>query len=85
MHIKRQRGQSLSEYLLILGLVAVTSIAVIGGLGSTVRAQIAAMTQELAGIDSSAATSVSQVKALQTFAESNAQLDLGSLRSGEGD
>lgn len=45
---KRQRGQSLSEYLLILGLIAVTSIAVVGTLGSTIRGQVAAMTQELA-------------------------------------
>ena len=45
---KRQRGQSLSEYPLILGLIAVTSIAVVGTLGSTIRSQVAAMTQELA-------------------------------------
>lgn len=51
---KRQRGQSLSEYLLILGLIAVTSIAVVGTLGSTIRSQVATMTQELAGRDSSA-------------------------------
>ena len=50
---KRQRGQSLSEYLPILGLIAVTSIAVVGTLGSTIRSQVAAMTQELAGMDSS--------------------------------
>ena len=50
---KHQRGQSLSEYLLILGLIAVTSIAVVGTLGSTIRSQVAAMTQELAGIGGS--------------------------------
>lgn len=56
---KRQRGQSLSEYLLILGLIAVTSIAVVGTLGSTIRSQVAAMTQELAGMDSSRASAIS--------------------------
>ena len=55
---KRQRGQSLSEYLLILGLIAVTSIAVVGTLGSTIRSQVAAMTQELAGMDSSASEGI---------------------------
>ena len=50
---KRQRGQSLSEYRLILGLIAVTSIAVVGTLGSTIRSQVAAITQKLAGMDSS--------------------------------
>ena len=56
---KRQRGQSLSEYRWILGLIAVTSIAVVGTLGSTIRSQVAAMTQELAGMDSSGASAIS--------------------------
>ena len=51
---KRQRGQSLSEYLLILGLIAATSIAVVGTLGSTIRSQVAAMIHELAGTDATA-------------------------------
>ena len=82
MHIKRQRGQSLSEYLLILGLIAVTSIAVVGTLGSTIRAQVAAMTQELAGQDSSGASGLATAHAGQSLIDATADLGLERLRDG---
>ena len=69
---KRQRGQSLSEYLLILGLIAVTSIAVVGTLGSTIRSQVAAMTQELAGMDSSGASAISTANAARSLMDATA-------------
>ncbi|MGD2005863.1 MAG: hypothetical protein PVJ90_01315 [Pseudomonadales bacterium] len=77
---KRQRGQSLSGYLLILGLIAVTSIAVVGTLGSTIRSQVAAMTQELAGMDSSGASAISTANA----ACATADLGLDQLRQDNG-
>ncbi|MGB0957014.1 MAG: Flp family type IVb pilin [Litorivicinus sp.] len=80
----KQKGQSLSEYLLILGLIAVTSIAVVGTLGSTIRAQVAAMTQELAGQDSTAATGLANAHAGQSLVDATAQLGLDRLRAGEG-
>lgn len=82
MHIRNQKGQSLSEYLLILGLIAVTSIAVVGTLGSTIRAQVAAMTQELAGQDSSAATALASGHAGQSLMDATANLGLEKLRAG---
>jgi len=40
LHMK-QAGQGLSEYLVIVGLIAVASIAAVGFLGGTVRSQVA--------------------------------------------
>lgn len=84
MQIRQQKGQSLSEYLLILGLIAVTSIAVVGTLGSTIRAQVAAMTQELAGQDSAAATGLANAHAGKALVDATEQLGLDRLRAGEG-
>ena len=39
----KQQGQGLSEYLVIVGLIAVASIAAVGFLGGTVRSQVAAI------------------------------------------
>lgn len=83
MH-QRQKGQSLSEYLLILGLIAVTSIAVVGTLGSTIRSQVAAMTQELAGMDSSGASAIATTQAAQSILDATADLGLDQLRQGDG-
>ncbi len=83
MH-QRQKGQSLSEYLLILGLIAVTSIAVGGTLGSTIRSQVAAMTQELAGMDSSGASAIATTQAAQSILDATADLGLDQLRQGDG-
>ena len=46
---KTIRGQGMSEYLIIVGLIAVAGIAVMGLFGGAVRNQLGGMAQELAG------------------------------------
>lgn len=46
---KTIRGQGMSEYLIIVGLIAVAGIAVMGLFGGAVRTQLGGMAEELAG------------------------------------
>lgn len=47
----RQLGQGMTEYIIIVALIAIAAIAVYGFFGDTIRGQMGAMTQELAGDD----------------------------------
>lgn len=49
----RQRGQGMTEYIIIVALIAIAAIGVVTFFGETVRAQIAGMSQELSGQDAS--------------------------------
>ncbi len=51
---KHITGQGMSEYLIILGLVAVGGIGVMSFFGQTVQNQVAGMSQEIAGLDAAA-------------------------------
>lgn len=51
---RRQRGQAMTEYIVIVALIAVAAIAVYQLFGQVVRAQTAAMARELAGEDGTA-------------------------------
>lgn len=53
----RQRGQGMTEYIVIVALVAVAAIAVYQSFGRVIRAQTAAIANELAGESSSTAIS----------------------------
>ena len=46
---RRQRGQAMTEYLVIVALVAVAAIAVYGAFGQVIRAQVAGLARELSG------------------------------------
>ena len=46
---KRQRGQGMSEYMIIVALIAVASIGVVGYFGDSVKNQMAGLAQEVAG------------------------------------
>lgn len=50
-----QRGQGMTEYIIIVALIAIAAIAVYQLFGDTVRNQTAAMAQELAGNNGDAA------------------------------
>ena len=70
----RQRGQGMTEYIIIVALVAVAAIAVYQTFGQVVRSQTAAMAKELAGEDGSEqsrmAQSAAESAAAQTAAKS---------------
>ncbi|MGH1468536.1 MAG: Flp family type IVb pilin [Bdellovibrionales bacterium] len=46
---KNQKGQSLTEYLILVALIAVSSIGIIRVLGQTTRVQLANITKGLQG------------------------------------
>lgn len=46
-----QRGQGMTEYIIIVAMIAIAAIAVYQYFGQTVRNQTAAIAQELAGAD----------------------------------
>ncbi len=46
---KRQRGQSLTEYLILVALIAISSIGVIRVLGDTTKVQLANIAKGLQG------------------------------------
>lgn len=45
----RQRGQGMTEYIIITALIAIAAIAAVTYFGGTVRAQIGGMARELSG------------------------------------
>ena len=49
MKKKNQKGQSLTEYLILVALIAVSSIGIVRVLGQTTQAQIANITYSLQG------------------------------------
>jgi hypothetical protein len=61
---KKIRGQGMSEYVIIVALIAVAAIAVTGLFGNTARSQIAGMAAELGGQDGA-----SQVKNAEDYAK----------------
>lgn len=57
-----QRGQGMTEYIIIVALIAIAAIGVYTAFGKTVRGQMAVMTSELAGQNSSNRTQIQQGK-----------------------
>jgi Flp pilus assembly pilin Flp len=81
----RQRGQGMTEYIIIVALIAVAAIGVYSYFGSTVRNQTAAIANEVAGKNStteinaagqaatSAAAAGAQTKGLSNYNAQNNQ------------
>ncbi|NYT23632.1 hypothetical protein H0A73_08455 [Alcaligenaceae bacterium] len=55
-----QRGQGMTEYIIVVALVAVAAIAVYQLFGQVVRSQTAAMARELAGEDGTEQSGIAQ-------------------------
>jgi Flp pilus assembly pilin Flp len=49
----KQLGQGMTEYIIIVALVAVAAITAYGFFGDTIRGQVGALSQEIAGEDGS--------------------------------
>jgi pilus assembly protein Flp/PilA len=50
--LRKQRGQGMTEYIIIVALIAVAAIGVYSYFGKTVRNQTSAIAQEVSGQDS---------------------------------
>ena len=62
----QQRGQGMSEYIIIVAMVAVGAIAVFTNFGGVIREQVAGMANELSG--QSGAANITAAKAAGTAA-----------------
>lgn len=78
-----QRGQGMTEYIIIVALIAIAAIAVYQYFGNTVRNQTAAVAQELAGSDGSAAHTAAQTAATQAATEANTRRTLNTFTGNE--
>lgn len=58
----KQRGQGMSEYIIIVALIAVGAIGVFTAFGGTIRSQVAGMAQELSGKSGKADVTAAQTK-----------------------
>lgn len=73
----KQRGQGMTEYIIIVALIAVAAIATYRFFGKTVRQQTAGIAQEVSGQSATTAITNAQTSAnsAQTQANQNKGLD----------
>ncbi len=77
----KQTGQGMTEYIIIVALIAIAAIAVYSFFGDTLRSQMGAMTQELSGVSGEASTQAAQTAAAAAAGESEHR-GLGSFTGG---
>lgn len=65
----RQLGQGMTEYIIIVALIAISAIVVYNLFGSTVREQVGDMAAELGGGDSNQAAATTGVEARDKAAD----------------
>jgi Flp pilus assembly pilin Flp len=73
----RQPGQGMTEYIIIVALIAIAAIGVYSYFGKTVRSQTAGMANELAGKSASSNISNAQSAAQQATSESTQDKTMG--------
>ncbi len=78
---KKQLGQGMTEYIIIVALIAVAAIAVYNLFGDTVRGQVGDMAAELGGGTSSGQGAT---KGAAAQGEGAAEYDLGNFAQEEG-
>ncbi len=71
-----QKGQGMTEYVIIVALIAIAAIAVYQFFGNTVRDQTAAIAQELAGGNGSTAQANAQAAATSAETDANSRRNL---------
>jgi Flp pilus assembly pilin Flp len=77
----RQTGQGMTEYIIIVALIAVAAIGVYSYFGQTLRNQTAGMAAEIAGQDSSANVTKAQTAAGKADSSADKTKSLGSYGS----
>jgi Flp pilus assembly pilin Flp len=76
---KSQLGQGMTEYIIIVALMAVAAIGVYSYFGQTVRNQTAALATEVSGTDSQAEITAAGNTATQAQGQGNKQKTMSSF------
>lgn len=76
------RGQGMTEYLVILGLIAIAAIAVFSFFGQTLRNQVAGMAQEVSGKTGSAEVTRAQGAAARASTNADANYNMSTYTKG---
>ena len=75
----KQPGQGITEYIIIVALIAIAAIAIYGLFGDTIRGQMGVMTEELAGqtggdsVKDLDTLTASETRGLKNFSEGTAK------------
>ena len=69
----KQLGQGMTEYIIIVALIAIAAIAVYSIFGDVVRSQVGGMAEELAGKDGAATAAKSDTAAATAATASDAK------------
>lgn len=82
---KKQRGQGMSEYMIIVALIAVSAIGVVGFVGDSTRHQMTAIAGEIAGQSGNTeqAAAVQAAADAQTTAATHFSLDNFTNKNGQ--
>lgn len=70
------KGQGMTEYIVVVAVVAVAAIGVYSMLGQTIRNQTAGIAQEIAGSDAGAAINAATASATSARTQANVRKDL---------
>ena len=73
----KQLGQGMTEYIIIVALIAIAAIAVYSLFGNTIKSQVAGMSKELSGQDGGTAVTDSQTSANDAATKAKAATGLG--------
>jgi Flp pilus assembly pilin Flp len=69
--LKKQAGQGMTEYIIIVALIAVSAIAVYQLFGTTIRSQTAGIAKEIAGSTADVAKANAQTAAGKAETQAN--------------
>ena len=72
----RQLGQGMTEYIIIVALVAVAAITAYGFFGDTIRGQVGALSQEIAGESSTSGLTAAKASADQAITDAKTEKNL---------
>ncbi|MFT5235209.1 MAG: Tfp pilus assembly major pilin PilA [Shewanella sp.] len=73
----KQRGQGMTEYIIIVALIAVSAIGVYSFFGQTIRNQVAGLSSEMSGVDSAAQITAAKASAVEASTVANEDYNLG--------
>jgi len=79
----RQRGQGMTEYIIIVALIAIAAIGAVTFFGGTVRGQVAGMARELSGQEADQMINRSKNQANRAMEQANADKGLSSYNDNQ--